>query len=157
MARNLIKVCCFAERPDIMLMWAHYASEHTGICIERDWSKLNNDDIRRMWLYPVIYGSELDVTNQLFKKFTNPLIFNLVSLHKSEEWSYEKEWRLVYGNGFLKENTNLSLPPITKIIMGNRISDDNRCKVEEFATNNKISLAIAKIDSAGRNLIIADL
>lgn len=27
-------ICCFSKKPDNLLMWAHYASLHTGVCFE---------------------------------------------------------------------------------------------------------------------------
>ena len=38
---EIIGVTCFAERPDNVLMWSHYANSYAGICIEYDFSRIN--------------------------------------------------------------------------------------------------------------------
>src|SRR5262249_27847691 len=30
------RIYCLSEKPDVPLLWAHYASSHTGICLEFD-------------------------------------------------------------------------------------------------------------------------
>lgn len=37
--QKYIKIACFSEYKDSMLMWSHYANYHKGFCIEYDTSK----------------------------------------------------------------------------------------------------------------------
>ena len=30
---SMLKISCFSEEPDNMLLWSHYGNKHTGICI----------------------------------------------------------------------------------------------------------------------------
>ena len=45
-------------------MWAHYASNHTGICMEYDLKDLNEKYILN-WCYPVKYEDNYDYTNYM--------------------------------------------------------------------------------------------
>lgn len=52
-----MRVSCFAENCDSLLMWAHYADSHKGYCIEYD-TKLMPVNKRR-YLLPVIYQDKV--------------------------------------------------------------------------------------------------
>jgi hypothetical protein len=78
------RIFCLAEKPDVPLMWAHYSSSHTGLCLELDATIAPfgaADRVKYVTTYPA-YDPLADD--------------NYVSLHtKSADWSYEAEWRLV--------------------------------------------------------------
>ncbi|MFM5111967.1 DUF2971 domain-containing protein [Aeromonas caviae] len=99
-------VISFSETHRNLLMWAHYADNHEGICIEveTDWSKskprlydtLSNAlhsfqrvkyDTRRADYSDIV---EINVQNQ--NKITIDLCMKHLTL-KSDEWMYEKEHR----------------------------------------------------------------
>lgn len=90
--REAVYVFCFSEVWDSLLMWAHYANNYNGFCIEYDISKVSERIIDK--LYPVLYEKDyIDITSGLINLNENTgLICNLA---KAEEWSYEKEWRIV--------------------------------------------------------------
>lgn len=84
---------CFSEVPDSLLMWAHYASDHTGFVVEFDGhhshfheGRSPSDDFRRLRRVsyrearPTGALTELDGTR--------------VFLVKSGHWAYEREWRI---------------------------------------------------------------
>ena len=83
-----LKISCFSERNDSLLMWSHYANEHKGICIEYD---LAERDIIRPFLSPVYYS------DQIFKISTfdelTPIKKIGALLTKCKDWEYEQEWR----------------------------------------------------------------
>jgi len=84
-----IKVCCFSELNDSLLMWSHYADQHKGICIEYDF--IDEDKIRP-FLQPIIYSKSIFKVN-IFEELT-PLRKIGSTLIKCNEWQYEAEWRL---------------------------------------------------------------
>ncbi|MHB8174491.1 MAG: hypothetical protein ACYDFU_08565 [Nitrospirota bacterium] len=47
-------------------------------------------------------------------------------LHKSPEWSYEKEWRLVFPFGESYPNQNYQLLPPSAIYLGTKIKERYR-------------------------------
>ena len=56
-------------------------------------------------LFPVVYSPNLfDITKYILAAIESPTSFNnlfgiLAALHKSLEWEYEKEWRLLFNIG----------------------------------------------------------
>ncbi|MBS4098861.1 MAG: DUF2971 domain-containing protein [Sulfuricella sp.] len=89
-----IGILCLSERPDSLLMWSHYADAHQGFVIEFDSDTpffdqriTISDELRH--LRKVVYE----------KKRPSLGLMNLTStalfLTKSEEWSYELEWRML--------------------------------------------------------------
>ena len=88
--KDCFRVACFSEKLDLMTMWAHYASNHTGYAIEYDLTKLTSAQSKN--LYKMAYFSREQLQKADFS--TNRLpIFNLIQ--KDAEWSYEEEWRMI--------------------------------------------------------------
>ena len=53
--KDAVRVVCLSEVYDSMLMWSHYAQNHTGYCIEYDFEE---NDMFYRHLYPVIYTKD---------------------------------------------------------------------------------------------------
>lgn len=81
------RVYCMCPDPTNVLMWAHYANKHQGICLEFN---VQNDAI--CGALEVQYYSEFPMTRQ----YSDDLAENLLPLlAKSDVWKYEKEYRLI--------------------------------------------------------------
>ena len=82
-----IGLYCLSEHNDSILMWTHYAAEHSGYCLEFEVADNFNaaQQVKYATKFPVV-----DV-------FTTPLKeqVDLVFLTKFQGWSYEREWRIV--------------------------------------------------------------
>lgn len=82
----------------ISSMWAHYAQNHRGVCIEIDTDKLilpetlNGDWIDYSGKVPPPFTREQEIT----KYFQDNYISILFT--KSAEWEYEQEYRFVSAN-----------------------------------------------------------
>lgn len=106
--KNKILVCCFTTIKDNMPMWAHYANNHKGYCVEY---RINNADK----IYPVFYensrNSNSEELTNMIKELYN--YYNDIYKHKEEFckifsyfylslccknkfWKYENEYRLLY-------------------------------------------------------------
>ncbi len=129
---NNVGVFSLTSVPTSLLMWAHYANNHTGICIGFERSKNNKlgDSKKCMPINYVVdfpkvkideVGMQSSLTvgapGQVEKKIqfnsTNPVV-KRVLFTKSKEWSYEKEFRYVESEYGLKP-----LPgKITEVIFG---------------------------------------
>ena len=124
-ARQQRYAACFSEEFKATLMWAHYARCHEGFCIEYDFKKYLkgceencgnilgcHNFMLNLTLAPVHYsGSRFDATNYLKTIFqqelgtrlnvslppyhADVLFMTKALLVKSEDWNYEKEWRLI--------------------------------------------------------------
>lgn len=98
-----IRVFCVTEERDNLLMWAHYAKDHTGAVMEL-WS-LPEDDNPLSVATPVVYraspppffteGEWLDDLMAV-KKLDMSALYRRYALVKSDHWAYEKEWRVWY-------------------------------------------------------------
>lgn len=89
-------------------MWSHFASSHKGFVQEYDFRPTLANPIKNMLILPVTYSEErFDASafmlwafmELLGSKLNNPdLTAHMkVALHKSLDWEYEKEWRLIEG------------------------------------------------------------
>ena len=127
-----MRVSCFTEKSDSLLMWAHYGDSHKGYCIEYD-TALMPPDIKR-YLLPVIYQNEMyDSTNDIVAE--NPNCFNFL-LHKSSEWSYEDEWRIaIHKNGLKGEM--IFKDYISSVIIGMNREHNDWIKVQKWARKHK--------------------
>ena len=95
------RVACFSQDNDIAPMWAFYGDNHKGICVEYNFHK----DINfRDFCFPVRYVGKTDNDDllELILEGENPINGLALELFvkKSQNWSYEKEWRLVFYDDY---------------------------------------------------------
>ena len=89
-------ISCFSEVNNSLLMWSHYARNHEGFCVEYDLDKITKEvDISDHG--KVVYENNIkdflsETKLEFFEKAAKSVLFQ-----KCEEWSYEKEYRLVHG------------------------------------------------------------
>ncbi|QYX54863.1 DUF2971 domain-containing protein [Pseudomonas sp. S07E 245] len=147
--KGLAKICSFCESEKSILMWAHYARDHTGFCIEYDFTSLGAHDLKTRFMYPVLYSEALhdhsDHMADLDRSKANPLSIVLPAITKNKEWSYEKEWRLVFSNNFLPSPISLPVPKPKRVYAGVRISVDNLVKLEQICNVQDIPLVTMRM------------
>ncbi|BBQ03591.1 hypothetical protein BSFA1_87190 (plasmid) [Burkholderia sp. SFA1] len=134
------KVCSFSERSDSTLMWAHYANYHSGFCIEYDISSLPFRHPLALNMYPVIYREKpFDATESFIRyQERNRLHLNMAALVKSTDWSYEKEWRLVFSNGVLATPGPFKMPKPKAVYLGSHIGENHATDVLQICTDKGI-------------------
>jgi hypothetical protein len=139
--RNL-SICCFSETRDSVLMWSHYADQHHGCCLEFD--------VRHLFLpdgvgplLPVLYTDErFDVTayySAIAAGGGNNWSAIFACCRKTKDWSYEKEWRLVFLFPYSGETAKFGIP-LKSITMGLRTSPDHQRCLTEIAQKLDIPL-----------------
>lgn len=107
-SKRFAAYACFSEAVESILMWSHYADSHKGFVLEYDFRPTLANPINNMLVLPVIYSNErLDASAYMAWAFLtlngsrvpNPdtMAHIKVSLHKSLEWEYEREWRMIDG------------------------------------------------------------
>jgi hypothetical protein len=153
--REKLGVSCFATNPNSVVMWSHYANQHQGICVEFSGPVMLSSAKVLELLHPVQYADNfLDV----FRLFWLPPIdiyqvrFDvlpiLAACHKSRDWKYEEEWRLVSLD--LSNDRKFSLDAFgikpSRIILGARIDQPNRVAITELA--EKISVPVVNAQLA---------
>ncbi|MGE6190727.1 DUF2971 domain-containing protein [Stutzerimonas stutzeri] len=141
--KQMFKICCFSENPKSILMWSHYANYHTGFCIGYDFHELGNDDVRTRSIYPVVYSDEMFDATGVFaspKNIENILYLNQAALMKSTEWSYEKEWRLVFGHMLMQQEMPYRMPKPKCVILGAKISSANEDTIRKICDRKNIEV-----------------
>lgn len=141
---------------DNMPMWAHYANNHQGFCIEYD--VLNAKAI-----YPIsyeserigiasiltnifglvdrIYKGEINESNEDFQFYMTLITHFATVKHKS--WSYENEYRVLQAdfgeNKFGDSISSISVGMIAnRIFVGSRCSEDNKKRISQIAKDIKV-------------------
>jgi len=160
--RSGLFITCFSETNKSILMWSHYAANHTGFCVEYDFSKLSNKDHRKRLLYPVIYDNNVfDATEYLQPTFENKsfnnLMLNYAAMNKSIEWGYEREWRFILSNGPTKEILTLNAPKPTAIYLGAKMSVEDKKKVLKIAESRGIMVSQMTMEASSFKLKITNL
>jgi hypothetical protein len=112
------RIYCLTPCPVSILMWAHYAQNHTGVCLE---FSVNNQLIGAA--RPVKYNTDYPRwTPQTIKEEVSALI-----LTKAMDWRYEREFRILVGEGpnfkgtpYELDGSHVHLPPgaLTSVILG---------------------------------------
>lgn len=110
---NLIGLLSLSSVKDNILMWSHYANNHSGFVIGLDSASLSTEydfdyiePINYQLKYPTVSGLD-GTTAQFYKKF----------FCKSNLWEYEKEWR-VSKNHIKNRTIKLNPDTIKEIILG---------------------------------------
>ena len=165
-----IKGICFSLNPNSILMWSHYAHNHEGISLLYDKEELKKADVydcngnklnHRFLLEEIIYSDRrvdgtAAVSNYILHKhqqyipikafgkiFPFPYSdFKKIILTKNSEWSYEKEVRLIPQKLDFETSNPCSYIKIRPkaIIMGAKISSDDKADIRAIAKKLKITL-----------------
>ncbi|MGO2117323.1 MAG: tetratricopeptide repeat protein [Fusobacterium sp.] len=129
-----IRISCFSENKDSLLMWAHYGEQHKGVCIEYINLRERIEKDKFTCFEKVIYEKikthkETEEKNGLLidkiKIDEELLTINEMCLRKHEDWKYEDEWRII---NLEKENTNelyFDNMEISKIFFGMKCDVSN--------------------------------
>ncbi|MEI2830053.1 DUF2971 domain-containing protein [Pseudomonas mosselii] len=134
--RSSYKICSLTERLDSLPLWAHYADNHQGFAMEYDFKSLPFEDMMSLMLWPVRYAGVFNAVDMLRgvrpgMDFNN--LFALVAaLHKSPDWAYEQEWRLVLPDGGSGPARNFKAP-LKAVYLGTNISSDDEQLVRDSA------------------------
>lgn len=145
---KVIGVSCFSTSSDNILMWSHYANKHRGVCIEYDFSLLEQLENINAFLLPVMYSNErpllpfekLELENGQAKQESVIRIMPdliIAILTKSEFWDYENEWRFI---ALAKPKQPVKLPIISRIFTGANITEDDYNKVVSAIGNRHIPI-----------------
>jgi hypothetical protein len=132
-----LKVSCFTEIKDSVVMWAHYANYHKGFSVEYE-TAANSGSTFVQQLWPVIYGAtRLDVTPHFQRAMRgedfNNLVATVAALCKSTEWAYEREWRVVAPLGPSVAAFAMPTPKPCAVYLGTKIGAKDRDDVLQLA------------------------
>lgn len=124
---GIYKICSLSERIDSILMWSHYAEDHKGFAMEYDFHGLPRKDMLVQSLWPVLYDPEMLDISHLIAREDRPDNFNnlfgiAAAIQKTQDWQYEKEWRLI-----IHSPAPLNVPaPLKAVYIGARAAHKDR-------------------------------
>lgn len=146
---------CLSSTNKSNAMWAHYANNHDGICIEYNLNKPKAKYFRDL-CFEVEYVKKSDDTRELkthieYDEYSNNFMLKPF-LRKSSEWNYEKEWRVIlneYGichnnEGFHPYKPYIEFIKPVKVYMGLNMSIKNENIIKEICNIKNIPLCKAK-------------
>ena len=151
--RNTTGISCFSEREDSLLMWAHYANNHRGICVEYNLLNINKE--LGVTAVPIIYSNDRTCFDSIEsygeKDIWEFFIESLTS--KSMEWNYEKEWRIIRDQvacgsqwDVNKKGALLKMIRPDSIILGCATNLEFEKEIMRYCDDNKIKLYKMKKD-----------
>lgn len=153
---DVSRVACFSEQINSILMWSHYASNHTGFALGYDFTDEYNTHALNS-LFPVIYSNKrYDASEALrylvaysagmkHNKLNDAFFHIAVVLYKSLEWKYEKEWRIVTYN--CKDKLDMINLRPNSIYYGCRIDLKNYEKLHKIAVKKGLKEYKVAIDN----------
>jgi hypothetical protein len=109
-----------ASTPLDLPMWAYYASNFAGMCLEFSTPELGIGDFQNEQLRPVTYARStlppLTVADMAPERLQEAVIARIT--RKRSEWSHEKEWRFITGATGPKHYVDDAL---SRVFLGPRI------------------------------------
>ena len=164
-------LCCFSTDDSSILMWAHYAKNNTGICVQYDTEE--KDNLFKKWAFPVVYREKpINVSSLLYGeksyKYRYELAVMISVLCKCSTWNYENEWRLIsplFPDDEKKTRYTLkNVPKVKEITFGyhflrncfGKEADDgknNIIRILDFANENAIPIKLILQDTGKFSLL----
>ena len=146
--KGQVGISCLSELDNSLLMWAHYANNHRGFCVEYDLLKISKR--LNFTPIPVIYSDKKISVQSLFPKsleeYVTKLVIEAIST-KSTDWNYEKEWRIIRdtkacGDKWSEGEQGALLPMIkpASIILGCEATISFQAVVEAYCKEKQINL-----------------
>lgn len=135
-----VRICSLSKNKDNALLWAHYANEHKGCCIEVEvaedfsWKRI---DVNYCSCFPTLHPGQSDdeIIEMLFKT-------------KSDYWSYEDEVRFVKHLPLSKDGkphkANLHVK-VKKIYLGIRVTDEEKDRIVRIVNAIDSNIVVEKL------------
>jgi len=178
--RATVGVICFTSREDNLLMWAHYANNHTGICIEFDatayfFNGQYKDSCKGLFgdgTTPDPYETIGELKEVHYSK-KRPLFIDPSELSnytdfwftKSEDWSYEEEYRILLPVEHAVEHEtdkgniwvySIDKKNIKSVILGCQMTKKTKDELYSICSSLGIKLREAFVNSIEFKLDIVD-
>lgn len=149
-----VRVITFSEKKDDILMWAHYAGDHKGMCLG-----FEIESSETVGLFPVDYCDDYPKLN-FDKLLEDDGIFKIM-INKSTHWSYEKEWRKIFATipGFPDPHPGdfCKYPgKLIEMILGARIREGDEILIKDILKNEDVSIKRATLHPNKYQLVISN-
>ena len=93
-------IVALSEKVSCPLMWSHYGDQHAGMCIGYSVPKRNTENLHKVnYCGPGLIRTSMvrDMLDE--KEDAKGKIMETALLQKGQDWSYEREWRLIGNQG----------------------------------------------------------
>lgn len=137
---QILRLCCFSERPNSTMMFSHYANGHRGICLEFMVKDDEFFDVLRPVIYPKCFPSINPSEMFPYKPISEERLWMLLEaqfLSKSQDWSYEEEWRILKVDAE-PSIYNFSEDTLTAIIFGCQTTEQDKKLIREINQSRKV-------------------
>lgn len=117
--KSALGICSFSETHTNEIMWAHYGSSFSGLCVRYNVSRLLEALPEDDYLVRVFYDEKLISVGDL----TDPQAAHRILSRKSYRWLYEREWRVLSRR---RERLHLraGLGVVTRVFTGLRFDPE---------------------------------
>ena len=142
-ALGAMGIASMSEVYDHEPMWAHYAGQFTGMCVQYSLNRL----IKGL-------GSEVAICRMMYSE-REPVLLDdrsdamdrarLSLSNKTVRWASEREWRLfkpTVGEARYDESRT-----VTKVFLGSRVSEEDEALVREVAAALRVPVAKMEIEA----------
>jgi hypothetical protein len=123
--KTSIGIACFSETRDDLLMWTHYAGNHSGICVAYSTKRLVDGLAEQVSLVRLGYGDAPPLVSSGEALNAERAARKILS-QKKQNWSYEREWRVLGPTGQVHINGKQA---VTDLYFGSRVSLAHRQKI----------------------------
>ncbi len=132
-AKSDLRICSLSTSMSNPLMWAHYANDFKGICVEIE---IDENKLKKVtYVNNILSATENLIDNYYWAE--------RILTTKFRQWEYEKEYRFLTNDEYI-ENIN-----ITAIYFGIRISENYK-KILKKIVCNKVSFYDTKINQSNQ-------
>lgn len=135
----------FANNYDDLPMWAYYASNFAGMCLEFDTVELFIGDFQNERLRKVTYARSalppLTMADMLPHERLEEAVIARIT-RKRSEWSHEKEWRFIAGQAGPKHYLDDAL---RRVFLGPRINSEHAMAVCDVLDRRPVEVFQGKI------------
>lgn len=149
--REYTLVCSLTTSFNNAPMWASYANDYNGICIEYDAIEIF---VKYNWrLTPIEYTDQIPKSDYSTELNGILQFIHKTCISKNVRWENEDEWRITciqYGDK-KKERNDIIKPK--SIIMGNKVSKENKKKLLQICNLKDIKLYEIEIDADSYQLV----
>ncbi len=152
--KELVRICCMSMRYDDPLMWAHYASSFTGICLVLDfpclvnagpWFPLQVKYVDQIPTFDPISSSLREhATARPYEEVAAQMEYDQMQFGiKLQAWSHEEELRLCTLSSEPKQH--YPEEALIGVILGPRVSIEAEQSIVQVAKNFKNQLVIERL------------
>jgi hypothetical protein len=134
------RILCLTSTKHDILMWSHYASNHTGVVLEFSCDVANDSSwsIARQVEYRTdmpSFATETEFIGLLVGSYELPIEkrINQMIYTKAIDWAYEQEWRIHLPDDGLGEFVCFSPNELAAVYFGCRVAPEDRLSISQAA------------------------